>query len=347
VEFYRQGLMRALVTGATGFIGGNIAQKLCERGYDVNVLIREHSDKCNIEKLPVKIFYGDLCNSDSLNEALKGCNALFHTAALYSFWERNPEIFYEINVEGTKKIINAAMQSGVEKIIYTSSESAIKLEGSKNTETHPGIHKLKPLYQLNNINEVAGDYKKSKILAEIEVLKMIDKKWPIVIINPTTPIGAKDVKPTPTGRIVLDYINRKMPAYVNTGLNIVDVEDVALAHVAAFEKASPGSRYLIGNKNLTLKQIFLILEQITNVKAPAFEIPLNVVKVLSYVDEFISGKVLKKCPKIPLAAVKTACKYRFFNCGIDAEELGIKLTAPELSFEKAVRWFKDNGYARN
>ena len=238
--------MKVLVTGATGFIGGNIARKLLENGFEVNALIRKTSNTLNLKKLAVKISYGDICDKSSLKEALKDCTGLFHAAANYSFWAKNPSIFYEVNVEGTKNIIGAALEAGVEKIIYTSSESTIKLPQKK--KEPPDINREgnfeANLCEVNDINSVSGDYKKSKILAELEVLKMQEKKLPVIIINPTTPIGPGDVKPTPTGRIILDFMNKKMPAYVNTGLNIVDVEDVALAHVLAFQKAKPGERYI-------------------------------------------------------------------------------------------------------
>jgi len=323
--------MKVLVTGSTGFIGGNVVKKLIENGFEVNVLIRKKSNTLNINKLPVNIYYGDICDINSLIEPMKGCGGLFHAAAFYSFWSADPEIFYQINVVGTKNIIETACRQGIEKIIYTSSESTLKSNQ----------------YEINDPGSVWGDYKKSKVLAEIEVMKMIDKKIPIVIINPTTPIGSGDIKPTPTGKIVLDYLNKKMPAYVDTGLNIIDVEDVATGHIKAFRKGRIGKRYILGNKNLTLKQIFEILEKITKINAPKIEIPLGLAKFCAYIDEFISGKILKKHPTIPLAAVQTACKYRFFDCSNDTGELGIDLTPVEVSFEKAVRWFMENGYVKN
>ena len=396
MEFYGKDKMKVLVTGSTGFIGGNIVKKLIENDFEVNVLIRKNSNTLNINKLPVNIFYGDICDRNSLIEPMKGCSGLFHAAAFYSFWSADPKIFYQINVNGTKNIIETAYQQGIEKIIYTSSESTLKskifkdsnlkkgsktdsfsnyrsdgslncrsnngFNNSSNNESSNGFYRdynskfngrfnsitnstnFKNSYEINDLNSVFGDYKKSKILAEIEVMKMIDKKMPIIIINPTTPIGAKDVKPTPTGKIVLDYLNRKMPAYVDTGLNIIDVEDVATGHIKAFMKGKIGKRYILGNKNLTLKQIFEILEKITKIKSPKIEIPLGLAKLCAYIDEFISGKILKKHPRIPLAAVQTASKYRFFDCSSDTAELGMKLTPVEFSFEKACRWFMENGY---
>ncbi|MHB1375898.1 MAG: hopanoid-associated sugar epimerase [Candidatus Humimicrobiaceae bacterium] len=331
--------MKILITGATGFIGSNITKKLVKAGYETNILIRKNSDLLNIKDLPVNIFYGDLTDFSSLKNSLKNCSALIHCAAFYSFWSRDPALFYNINVEGTKNILKAAFEAGVEKVVYTSSESTLNI-----SKIPPEDSKA---LELNDLNNVAGDYKKSKILAEIEVLKMIEKGFPITIINPTTPIGPGDIKPTPTGRIVLDFINNKMPVYVNTGLNIIDVQDLADAHISAMQKDKNGKRYIVGNKNLTLKEIFEILEKITGILAPKREIPLRLIKPFAYMDEFVSGKILKKYPRIPVAAVQTACKKRFFNCIRDTEELGIKLTPVENTFGKAVSWFRDNGYVRN
>jgi dihydroflavonol-4-reductase len=346
MEFHGKDKMKVFVTGSTGFMGGNIVKKLLDLDFEVNVLVRNNSNTLNIDKLPVKVFYGDICDRNSLKNIMKGCKVLFHAAALYSFWSSNPEIFYEINVRGTKNIIEAAMNQGVEKIIYTSSESTINLEKEdKSDDNFEG-----GFCTFNDINEassVFGDYKKSKVLAELEVIKMIKEKVPVIIINPTTPIGPRDVKPTPTGKIVMDYLNKKMPAYVNTGLNIIDVEDVALGHIMAFQKGIIGKRYILGNKNLTLFQIFEILEKITKIKAPGIEIPLWLVKSFAYISEFVSDKMFNKQPMLPVAAVKTAYKHRFFDCSRYIEELGISLTPVENSFDKAVRWFKENGYARN
>jgi len=285
MEFYGKNKMKVLVTGSTGFIGGNIVKKLIENGFKVNVLIRKNSNTLNINRLPVNIYYGDICDINTLVKPMKGCNGLFHAAAFYSFWSADPKIFYQVNVVGTKNIIETAYRQGVEKIIYTSSESTLKSniiknnpkEGIKpditsysrsNSSLNNVINRdynnkfnnrfngifnssnFKNSYEINNLNSVYGDYKKSKVLAEIEVIKMIDKKMPVIIINPTTPVGPGDVKPTPTGKIVLDYLNRKMPAYVDTGLNIIDVEDVAIGHIKAFQKGRIGKRYILGNKHL-------------------------------------------------------------------------------------------------
>lgn len=330
--------MRVLVTGATGFIGGNVTRKLIENGYKVNVLIRKDSNTLNIDGLPVNIFYGDLRDINSLKKAIVGCKGLFHIAASYKFWSPDPKVVYDINVKGTKNIIQAAFQAGVGRIVYTSSESTIRIgdDGLLGNEK-----------ELNTLNDLAGDYKKSKLLAEMEVLKFCKNGYPIVIVNPTTPIGVGDIKPTPTGKMVVDFLNRKMPAYVNTGLNIIDVEDVAVGHILAFEKGKIGQRYILGNKNLTLKQILDIMGSISNIKPPRIQIPLWVAMFGAGIDEFISGKILKKHPKIPIAAVKTACKFRHFDCSKAISKLGLPQTPVEIAFEKSIRWFREHGYVKN
>jgi len=330
--------MRVLVTGATGFIGSNVAKKLIEAGFEVNALIRESSNKLNIRGLPLEIFYGDLRNKESLKKAIKGCKGLFHVAASYSFWSPYPGEFYETNVEGTKNIIQAAAEAGVYKIVYTSSESTIKISGNG---------KLGCEGEMSNLYELAGDYKRSKLLAEMEVLEFCKRNYPIVIVNPTTPIGSGDIKPTPTGKLVLDFLNGKIPAYVNTGLNIIDVEDVALGHLLAFEKGKIGERYLLGNKNLSLKQILEIIAGITGMNPPKVQIPLWLAMTAAYIDEFISGKILKKHPAIPVAAVKTARKFRYFDCSKAIYELGLPQTSVEIAFKKSIKWFRENGYVKN
>ena len=201
--------------------------------------------------------------------------------------------------------------------------------------------------ELDSLENIPGGYKRSKLLAEIEVLKLRDRGLPIVIVSPTTPIGSRDVKPTPTGKIVLDMLNRKMPAYVNTGLNIIDVEDVAEGHILAFEKGKIGKRYLLGNKNLTLKQILDIIGSIAGLKPPKVQIPLWLAKGASYADEFVSGKVLKRHPRIPLAAVKTAYKFRHFDCSKTISELDLPQSPVVNAFEKSINWFKENNYVKN
>ncbi len=337
MEYFRKELdLRALVTGSTGFIGANIVRELLAFGFDVNVLIRKNSNMFNIEGLPVKIIYGDLLDYDSIKEASKKCDALFHAAASYNFWCREPKKTYEINVQGTLNTINASLESGVSKIVYTSSESTLKIEQGR----------LGDESKLNSLEDVAGDYKKSKLLAEFEVEKLCKKGYPIVTVNPTAPIGPWDVKPTPTGRIVVDFLNKRMPAYVNTGMNVIDVKDLAVGHLLAYEKGVIGQRYVLGNRNVTLKEIFEIMGKISNIKPPTRSIPIGLAYFFSVFDEFISGKVLKKCPRVPKAAVKTARKFRYFDCRKAIDDLGLPQSPIEDAFYRSIKWFKEKNYVR-
>ncbi len=328
--------MRALVTGATGFIGGNLVRELLKQGFRVKALAREDSNRRNIEGLDIEVACGDLRDRDSLYRALDGCAVLFHVAAAYTFWSPHPAAIYETNVKGTENLLLAARDRGVEKIVYTSTEATI---GS--CDGRPGSEEME-----TSLDCLPGHYKKSKYLAEKLALEMCREGLPLVVVNPTMPVGPWDVKPTPTGQVVLDFLGGRMPACVNTGLNVVDVEDVARGHILALEKGRTGERYILGNENLTLRDIFVILERITGVRAPCLDIPLWLARGAAYVDEFVSGRVLRRPPRIPLEAVRAAGKFRHFDCSRAVRELGFSRTPVEQSFDKAVRWFRENGYVR-
>ncbi|MDO8490654.1 MAG: NAD-dependent epimerase/dehydratase family protein [Dehalococcoidia bacterium] len=331
--------MKALVTGATGFIGSNLARELLRQGYQVKALVREDSDLRNIEGLDIQVAPGDLTQRASLDEALAGCDVLFHVAASYSFWTPDPRAVYQTNVEGTRNILTAARAKGISKVVYTSTESTIGISKNERREAEELFADPK---------SVAGHYKKSKCMAERVALDMCNAGLPLVVVNPTTPIGPFDVKPTPTGQLIVDFLNRRMPAYVNTGLNLVDVEDVARGHVLALEEGRIGERYILGSQNYTLKEILGMLERITGIPAPRIRIPLWTALGAAYVDEFLSGHVFRKRPRIPVAAVKTAGKFRHFPPAADskaARELGFAPSPVDLALGKAVRWFRQNGYA--
>lgn len=328
--------MKALVTGATGFIGGNLVRELLKRGFQVRVLVREASSRSNIEGLPLEVALGDLRDQASLAHALRGCDVLFHAAADYSFWSRNPAAVYETNVQGTENILMAAGAAGIEKIVYTSTESTIGIQG----------HELGTEEKQATLGSLSGDYKKSKWLAEQLALRMCSQGLPITVVNPTMPLGPWDTKPTPTGRIIADFLNGRMPAYVNTGLNAVDVGDVAAGHILALEKGRVGERYILGNRNLTLRELLGVLEQVTGIRAPNVRIPLWVALGAGFVDEFVVGKLLHKPPRIPIAAVRTARKCRHFDCSKAIEELGLPQTPIESSVLRAVTWFKQHGDVR-
>jgi dihydroflavonol-4-reductase len=327
--------MKVLVTGATGFIGGNLARRLVREGYSVRALVRKSSSLKALEGLDLDIAQGDLLDRPSLEKALDGCQALFHVAALYTFWSRDPQSIYRTNVQGTENILAAARAKHIQKIIYTSSESVVGI----NEGCLMGNETMQ-----NSLRRIPSDYKKSKFMAEQLVFEQCRRGLPAVVVNPTTPIGVCDVKPTPTGGIVVSYLEGRMFACVNTGLNIVDVEDVARGHILALEKGRLGERYLLGNRNVTLSEIFSILEKITGIKAPRFNIPIWLALGAGYVDDVVEGKILRRRPGIPLAAVKAARHFRHFDCTRAVTELGLPQTPIETAFAKAVRWFRENGY---
>jgi len=329
--------VKILVTGATGFIGGNLTRELVKQGYQVKALVRKNSQLKFISEMKIELGEGDLLDKPSLEKALEGCEARCRAAAMYTFWARDPGLIYRTNVQGTQNLLQAARTEGVKKIVYTSSESVIGIEKG----CQSGNEDMQRF-----IENIPGDYKKSKFMAESLVMKMCREGLPVVIVNPTTPIGPFDVKPTPTGKIVTDFLNHKMFACINTGLNVVDVEDVARGHILALEKGRIGERYLLGNKNLTLREIMVILEKITGIKAPRFNIPYNCALAAGYIDEFFEGNILRRHPRIPVAAVHASRHFRYFDCSKAVRELGLSLTPIERSFAKAVDWFKQNGYVK-
>ena len=328
--------MKALVTGATGFVGGNLVRELLKQDFQVRTLVRESSSRENIDGLPVEIALGDLTDRASLDRAVADCDALFHVAASYSFWTPHPSVVYDTNVKGTENILTAAGNAGTAKIVYTSTESTIGIEGHNlGTEEHTAT-----------LSSLSGHYKKSKLLAEQLVLKMATQDLPVTIVNPAMPIGPWDIKPTPSGQVVVDFLNGRMPAYVNTGLNVVDVEDVAKGHVLALEKGRIGERYILGNRNLTLRDILGVLETITGIRAPNVRIPIWLALGAAYVDETVRGKMLNRAPRAPISAVRTARKFRHFDCSKAIRELGLPQTPIEESLRKAVLWFREHGYVR-
>ncbi len=328
--------MKALVTGATGFVGGNLVRELLKQGYQVRALVRETSSRKNIDGLDVEIAVGDLCDRASLDRAMDGCEVLFHVAASYAFWTPDPAAVYETNVRGTENILAAAGSAGIQKVVYTSTESTIGIER----------HDLGTEEREATLGSLSGHYKKSKLLAERVALRMCAEGLPLIVVNPTMPMGPWDIKPTPSGQVVVDFLNGRMPAYVNTGLNVVDVGDVATGHILALEKGQIGERYILGNKNLTLRDILGVLEQITGIRAPNVCIPIWLALGAGYADELVRGKILKRPPRIPISAVKTARKFRHFDCSKSIQQLGFPQTPIEEALSRAVSWFRQNGYVR-
>jgi dihydroflavonol-4-reductase len=327
--------MKVLVTGATGFVGGAVARALIRAGVDVRALARSQSDWQNLSTLPVERVEGDLLDPPSLLTALAGCQQLYHVAAYYALWAKDPAVFYDVNVTGTRNMLTAARQVGIERTVYCSTIGAIGLPvgGGLGTEDTPV-----------SLEQMAGHYKRSKYLAEQEVLKLAREGLPVVIVNPSAPVGAGDVKPTPTGQVIVDFMKGRMPAYIETGMNIVDVDDVAIGHLLAMEKGRLGERYILGCKNLMLQDVFEILSRLTGVRAPSVRLPRSLVLPLAYMNQWMAH-LTGHPPRIPLEGVKMA-KYRMhYDCRKAIHELGIPQTSPEIALEKAVRWFRAHGYA--
>ncbi|MEY4526943.1 MAG: putative dihydroflavonol-4-reductase [Nitrospirota bacterium] len=327
--------MKALVTGATGFVGAAVVRALIKTGVEVRVLARRDSDFSNLQQFKIDGAYGDLRDKGSLRKALAGCGQLYHIAAHYALWARDPAIFYDVNVTGTKNLMEAARDVGTDRIVYCSTIGAIGLPpgGGLGTEETPV-----------SLEQMAGHYKRSKYLAEQEVLALAKQGLPVVIVNPSAPVGEGDVKPTPTGQMIVDFMKGRMPAYIETGMNIVDVDDVAAGHLLAMQKGRIGERYILGTKNLMLRDIFEILSRLTGVAMPSVKLPRELILPLAYLNLAFSW-VTGIPPRIPLEGVKMAKYKMHYDCSKAIRELGIPQTPPEVALEKAVRWFRDHHYA--
>jgi len=319
-----------LVTGATGFIGWHVAKKILERGHSVRALARPGSQ---VKELDVETVIGDLRDPDSLRRAVAGCGTVFHVAADYRLWAKHPDELYQSNVEGTRNLLSAAREAGAERVVYTSTVGCIGVpRGSIGNEELPV-----------SIDEMTGAYKRSKFQAEQVALEFARSGFPVVVVNPTAPIGDHDFKPTPTGRIVLDFLAGRMPAFVDTGLNLVDVEDTAQGHLLAAEQGRAGERYILGRENLTLREILERVASISSVKAPRLRIPYAV----AYVAGLAStgwANVTGREPRAPLDAVKMARKKMFVSSEKAQRELGWKPRPVDNALQRAVEWFRANGY---
>jgi dihydroflavonol-4-reductase len=329
--------MTTLVTGATGFVGNHVARQLIETGQAVRLLVRPKSDLRALEGLRAERVEGDLRDACSLEAAMTGVRRVFHVAADYRLWTRNPQEIYESNVQGTRRLFEIAARHGVERVVYTSTVATIavpKHEGPLPSEQTKAT-----------LEQMIGHYKRSKFLAEEEAQKAAAEGLPVVIVNPTTPVGPGDWKPTPTGRIIVDFLKGKMPAYVDTGLNLVPVEDVATGHLLAAERGAIGERYILGGRNMTLKEILEALSSITGRPAPRVQLPHAVALAAGYADEWIA-RLTGREPQIPVEGVKMS-RHRMFVASDKAEkELGYKPGPVEAALERAVRWYEASGYVK-
>jgi dihydroflavonol-4-reductase len=329
--------MTSLVTGANGFVGSHVARMLVERGEQVRILVRPQSSLRVLDGLPAEKVYGDLRDPKSLERAVGGVDRIYHVAADYRLGASNPQEIYDANVAGTRNLLEAARLASVRRIVVTSSVATIAVDRGPalpNEATE------------SRIEEMIGDYKRSKFMAEKEALRAARNGMPVVVVNPTTPVGPGDWKPTPTGRIIVDFLNGRMPAYVETGLNWVPVEDVARGHWIAAECGRVGERYILGGRNMLLKEVLDILARISGRPSPRLRLPHAVAMAAGYADHALS-RILNRNPRIPLEGVRMARHKMFVACSKASDELGFNAGSVEAALERAVAWYGQNGYARN
>lgn len=328
--------MKAFITGATGFLGTHVARVLAEQGAGLRLLVRPTSNLKNLEGLHAETAMGDLRDAASLEKAMSGCEVVFHVAADYRLWVQDPAEMYRSNVEGTRAILEAARKNGVRCVVYTSSVATIGFTGNG----HPADEDS-PVA----LADMIGHYKRSKFMAEQLALEAGRADMRVVTVNPTTPVGEQDIKPTPTGRIVVDFLKGKFPAYVETGLNLVDVRECALGHVEALEKGKSGERYILGGENLTLKQILDKLGAISGLPSPKVKLPYFVAYAAGLVDQTVSGRLLDREPRATVETVRMGKKKMWASSGKAERELGWKVLPADNALRRAVEWFRANAYA--
>ena len=328
--------MKAFITGATGFLGTHVARVLAEQGAGLRLLVRPTSNLKNLEGLHADTAMGDLRDAASLEKAMSGCEVVFHVAADYRLWVQDPAEMYRSNVEGTRAILEAARKNGVRCVVYTSSVATIGFTGNG----HPADEDS-PVA----LADMIGHYKRSKFMAEQVALEAGRAGMRVVTVNPTTPVGEQDIKPTPTGRIVVDFLKGKFPAYVETGLNLVDVRECALGHVEALEKGKSGERYILGGENLTLKQILDKLGAISGLPSPKVKLPYFVAYAAGLVDQTVSGRLLHREPRATVETVRMGKKKMWASSGKAERELGWKILPADNALRRAVEWFRANAYA--
>lgn len=328
--------MKALVTGATGFVGSAIVRELLRNGKEVKVLIRKNSSTKNIDGLEFEKAYGDIRDKESVKAALKGCDTLYQTAALYEFWGHTKKEFYDVNVEGTKSALAAALEQRVGKVVYTSSIVALGAHGRE-----PPANESADF----NLWKTGDHYSITKYLGQVEALKMAEKGLPVVIVNPGVVMGVGDIRPTPSGRTILGVVNKKMPGYMDGGANYVDVEDVARGHILAAQKGRIGEKYVLGNANLSILELCKLVGDVAGVQPPRLKLPYHAVLATSYLYLLIAG-ITKQPPPVSPEAARLTRMYMYFDSSKAVKELGFTQTPIRTTVEKAVNWFRENGYVK-
>ncbi|MFY9553853.1 MAG: hopanoid-associated sugar epimerase [Blastocatellia bacterium] len=327
--------MNTLVTGGTGFVGSHLVRVILERGEQVRCLVRPTSRLDNLKDLPVQFVTGDLRDSDSLKQAAKGCRVVYHCAADYRLWSKDPAEMYQSNVEGSNNLMQAAFDEGVDRVVYTSTVGCLGM-----TDNGQPANEQTPV----TIQEMIGHYKRSKFQAEERVREWASRGLPVVIVNPSTPVGELDIKPTPTGKIIVDFLRGKMFGYVDTGMNLIDVRDCAEGHVLAAEKGRAGERYILGGRNLTLKELFDMLASVTDIASPKMKVPHWVAETYARLENFWSIDVARREPDVPIESVKLARYKMYFDPSKAVRELGLPQNPIEPALERAVTWFREHGY---
>jgi dihydroflavonol-4-reductase len=328
--------MLAFVTGATGFVGSHVARALAEQGAGLRLLVRSNSNLNNIQDLKADLVIGDLRDPASLEKGIAGCDVVFHVAADYRLWVRDPDEMYRANVEGTRAILDTARKNRVTRVVYTSSVATMGF-----TSNGQSADENSPV----SLDNMIGPYKRSKFMAEQVAIESARSGQDVVIVNPSTPVGECDIKPTPTGRIVVDFLKKKFPAYVDTGLNLVDVKACAQGHLAALEKGHSGERYILGGENLTLKQILDKLAAITGLPSPIIRVPYVLALATGVVDEIVTGRIRGREPRATIDAVRMGRKKMFVSSAKAERELGWKRVPVDDALRRAAEWFRENGYA--
>ena len=328
--------MKVFLTGSTGFVGSHVARAYAAAGAELRLLTRKTSRLAAIEGIAAEVVVGDLRQPEGLRTAVRGCDALVHVAADYRLWVRDPQEMYAANVDGTRELLRLAREEGVAKVVYTSSVATMgfQVDGTIVDETTPV-----------SLEDMIGPYKRSKFMAEQEAIAAARAGQHVMILNPTTPIGAGDAKPTPTGRIVVDFLNRKFPAYVDTGLNLVDVSEIARMNVVALERGTPGERYILGGENLSLKQILDRMSAITGLPSPTMKVPHTVALVFAFFDETITGRLLGKEPRATVEEVRMSRKQMFALSAKAERDLGFRVLPVYNALRAAIEWYVANGYA--